>query len=390
PAAFLGVLLQGRLSRAAVGELLVELREDPAAPGLEDALRRALGDPSLELAHKEADGGYRDGAGRLLVLPTAREAPVPTPVEHQGDEGRLIVRDRVLQLRPELLDAVTAAAGFALANERALETLQSMEVRNRALLDAIPDLMFRVSRDGTCLDVQADDSAALLLPAEEQIGTNLRAILPPEVADRVLTCIERALDSGAMSSVEYELKVDGVARHFESRMVPSGDNEVVTIVRDFTEQRWAERAQRRLGDEQAALRRVATLVAAATPPEQAFQTRTEEVCRLLEIPSAVLERFESAETATIVARYGERVSGFEVGSVIRLEEGLASTHVVRTGLPARVDNYDGVAGEIGERVRAIGVRYAVAVPITLAGATWGALVATFGADEPEPPHTERR
>jgi PAS domain S-box-containing protein len=390
PAAFLGVLLQRRLSRAAVGELLVELGDATAAPGLEDALRRALGDPSLVLARKQADGGYLDGAGAPLLLPEPGEPRVATPIEHQGEEVGMLVHDRVLRTRPELLDGVSAAAGFALANERAVETLQRMELRNSALLDAIPDLVFRISRDGTYLDVQPDVSATLPVPAEELIGTNVRDLLPPEVAEHELATIAQALDSGAMTSVEYELKIEGVPRHFELRMVPSGEGEVVTIVRDFTDQRRVEAEQRRLGEEQAALRRVATLVAADIPPEQVFQTVTEEVCRLLEIPSAVLERFESGERATIVARFGERVREFDVGMVIDLEDGLASTRVLRTGVTARVDSYDGVPGEIGERVRRVGVRSALAVPIKVAGATWGALVATFGADEPEPPHTERR
>ncbi len=74
-----------------------------------------------------------------------------------------------------------------------------------------------------------------------------------------------------MKSFEYELEIEGVPRHFEFRMVPSGGGEVVTIVRDFTEQRRAEEELRRLADEQAALRRVATLVAADIAPEQVFQ-----------------------------------------------------------------------------------------------------------------------
>jgi PAS domain S-box-containing protein len=324
------------------------------------------------------------------VLPAPGEIRVATPVEHQGEEVGVLVHDRALRTRPELLDAVSAAAGFALANERALETLQRMEVRNSALLDAIPDLVFRISRDGTYLDVQPDDSATLPMPAEELIGTNVCDLLPPDVAEHELATIAQALDTGAMTSVEYELKIEGVPRHFELRMVPSGESEVVTIVRDFTEQRRAEAEQHRLGDEQAALRRVATLVAADIPPEQVFQTVTEEVCGLLGIPSAVLERFESAETATVVAQYGERVSAFEVGTVMPLEQGLAATRVLETGLPVRVSSYDGASGEIGRLVRAAGVNSSLAVPIKLAGATWGALVAAFGADEPEPPHTERR
>src|SRR5262249_61691033 len=87
PAAFLGVLLQGRLSRAAVGELIVELGDATAAPGLEDSLRRALGDPSLELVRREEDGGYRDGGGRPLGLGAPGDARIATPIGYQGGEG---------------------------------------------------------------------------------------------------------------------------------------------------------------------------------------------------------------------------------------------------------------------------------------------------------------
>ena len=110
----------------------------PEASGLEDALRRALGDPSLELVRRPAS------------IARSRRSPatggVVTPILHQGAPAGALVHDRSLRLRPELLDAVGAAAGFALANEAALETVRRFEARNRALLDAIPDLMFRIAR----------------------------------------------------------------------------------------------------------------------------------------------------------------------------------------------------------------------------------------------------
>src|SRR5262249_37820838 len=258
-------------------------------------------------------------------------------------------------------------------NEQSLETLRRMEVRNRALLDAIPDLMFRVRRDGTTLDVRADDPATLVLPVEEQIGRNVQEILPPDVADAVVACIERALATGAVSSVEYELEVGGKVRVFESRMVPSGTDEVVTIVRDFTDQRRIESEQRRLGEEQAALRRVATLVAGDAPPELVFQTVTEEVCRVLGIREAVLERYEDRTRSVIVGRYGARLAGdFDVGTVIELEEGLAATQVLKTGAPVRVENYAELPGEVAQRVSAIGFRSSIAVPIGVAASPWGA------------------
>ncbi|HEY7017760.1 MAG TPA: hypothetical protein VH297_04760, partial [Gaiellaceae bacterium] len=118
PAGFVVVLLKGRLSRAAIGELLVELREGPAVQGLEDALRRALGDPSLRLARRTPEGEYRDSAGRA-VSSRAHDRRVATLVEHQGEPVGMLVHDPSLRLRPELLEGVSAAAGFALANELA-------------------------------------------------------------------------------------------------------------------------------------------------------------------------------------------------------------------------------------------------------------------------------
>jgi signal transduction histidine kinase len=388
PAAFLGVVVQGRLSRAAVGELLVELREPNEPPLLRDGLRRALGDPSLELARvRPEDGALVDRAGESVELPAPGDAQIATPILHQGERIGALVHDRSLRLRPELLDSVSAAAGFALANERALGTVQRVEARNRALLDAIPDLMFRMDSDGTYLDIHADDPSGLLRPPDELIGRNVRDFLPPAVADRVLACVERALATGAMSSVEYRLEIGGAERCFESRMVPSAAGEVVTIVRDFTEQRRAEAEERRLAAEQAVLRRVATLVASDPPPERVFQTVTDEVCRLLGLRTAVLHRFEDARTSTVVGKFGP-TGAFELGNVVELEDGSA-LRVLQTGSPARC-NYDDLAGRGAAELRALGFRSSVGVPINVGGVTWGALVAAFRDGETLPIALEHR
>jgi signal transduction histidine kinase len=389
PAAFLGVVVQGRLSRAAVGELRVELRGPNEPPLLRDGLRRALGDPSLELARvRPEDGALVDRAGETVELPAPGDAQIATPILHQGERIGALVHDRSLRLRPELLDSVSAAAGFALANERALGTVQRVEARNRALLDAIPDLMFRMDSDGTYLDIHADDPSGLLRPPDELLGRNIRDVLPPAVAGQILACIERALATGAMSSVEYRLEIGGAERCFESRMVPSVAGEVVTIVRDFTEQRHAEAAKRRLAEEQAALRRVATLVAGDAPPEEVFQAVTGEACALLGIESALLLRYESDDSATVVGKYGGPTEDFTLGMLLHLEEGAALT-VLRTGAPTRV-RYEQLRGWLAERMVDLGFRSSVGVPISVAGATWGALIAALPEGEAMPAETDRR
>jgi len=158
--------------------------------------------------------------------------------------------------------------------------------------------------------------------------------------------------------------------------------------RDITEQRRAEAEQQRLGAEQASLRRVATLVAGNAAPEQVFQTVTEEVCRLLELRTAVLHRFEDTQTSTIVGKFGEPTGRFELGNVVELETG-AALEVLRTGAPARSD-YTGLAGTGAVELRALGFRGSVGVPIAVAGGTWGALVVALREEEVLPLETERR
>jgi PAS domain S-box-containing protein len=285
-------------------------------------------------------------------------------------------------------DVADEAVGFELGYERALRDARLAEQRNRALLDAIPDTILRYGRDGTYLDARPDAGTARIFPPEDFIGRNVREVLPDELARTILASIERALESGHMQVIEYEVPVRGEAHWREARIVPSGDAEVVAITRDFTEQRRNEAEQQRLAAEQEALRRVATLVAGNAPPEEVFQTVTGEVCRLLGLRTAVLHRFEDARTSTIVGKFGELTGPFELGNVNELEVGSA-LQVLQTGAPARSD-YDELAGRGAAELRALGFSGSVGVPITVAGVTWGALVVALRPQEPLPLETERR
>jgi PAS domain S-box-containing protein len=115
----------------------------------------------------------------------------------------------------------------------------STEARQRALLAAIPDLMFRLRRDGTYLEF-AGDTSRLATPHGDLIGSNMFDILPHEVAEVFMEGVGAALDAGELQSVEYELRrLAGDVRDFEARIVPVPDaaDEVVAIVRDVTKER---------------------------------------------------------------------------------------------------------------------------------------------------------
>jgi signal transduction histidine kinase len=125
PLAFLGGLMRTRLARSAVAELMTELGETPVPGSLRQALARALGDPSLELSYWVRDGTYVDVDGHVVALPAEGSARVATPVERSGRPVAAIVHDASLRDHPELVDAVVAAAGLALENERLQADLRS-------------------------------------------------------------------------------------------------------------------------------------------------------------------------------------------------------------------------------------------------------------------------
>ena len=119
PFVFLFVLLRARLARSSVGHLFVELRADPAPTDLRDALARALGDPSLTLAYWLPEfRSWADLEGRPVKLPSSGSGRGTTLIDRNGEHVAALLHDSALADEPELLDAVTAAAGIALENGR--------------------------------------------------------------------------------------------------------------------------------------------------------------------------------------------------------------------------------------------------------------------------------
>jgi PAS domain S-box-containing protein len=114
--------------------------------------------------------------------------------------------------------------------------LQESEAKNRALLSAIPDMIFRNRRDGTYLDYHAPNQNDLAVAPHAFLGKKVLDVLPPAMAQQSMYHIERALQTGEAQVYKYPLTVGDTTRYFEARMVVSGPDEVLTIVRDISEQ----------------------------------------------------------------------------------------------------------------------------------------------------------
>lgn len=145
---------------------------------------------------------------------------------------------------------------------------------------------------------------------------------------------------------------------------------------------------RRLADEQAALRRVATLVAEAAPPGEIFAAVAEEVSSLLELPAIELGRFEADGTGTVISTFGN--PPFAAGFVGTLDAPSVMTKISATKRSARIDDYSGLTGYSAQAVRAAGFRSAIGAPIIVDGALWGTIVAWSTSTELIPERVEHR
>jgi GAF domain-containing protein len=146
----------------------------------------------------------------------------------------------------------------------------------------------------------------------------------------------------------------------------------------------------RLADEQAALRRVATLVARDAAREEVFTAIASEIGHLFGLEKIRMVRYEDDRTVVVVASSGPTEALFPVGSSFSVDADSAASRVFRTGEPARIDDYGTVTGAIAEVAHSVGNRGVVAAPISVEGRLWGAITARTTQDEPLPPATESR
>ncbi|HEY9744158.1 MAG TPA: PAS domain S-box protein [Coleofasciculaceae cyanobacterium] len=178
------------------------------------------------------------------------------------------------------------------ARQQAENSLRQSEARNRALLNAIPDLIFRFSRDGTYLDCHAEKASDLLTPASELIGKKLHEVVPAPVAELYMRHIEQALSTGFTQTHEYSLPIDGNLRYWESRLVVCGEDEVLAIVRDITERKQAEEERLLTTERDRLLAQIALRIRQSLDLEQILQTTVAEVRQFLECDRVFITHFD--------------------------------------------------------------------------------------------------
>src|SRR3954462_1015276 len=196
PVVFLIAILDARLARPGVGDLIIELRADPPPADLRNALARVLRDPSLSLVYWLPEfGTYADLEGQAVALPDESSSYATTLIDRNGEHVAALIHDPTLDDEPELLSAVTAAAGIALENARLqaeqkahLEELKGSRARvieagqrerqrlERNLHDGAQQRLIALSLELSLLEKQVagdEDTRARLGQARHEIAVSL-------------------------------------------------------------------------------------------------------------------------------------------------------------------------------------------------------------------------
>jgi PAS domain S-box-containing protein len=331
------------------------------------------------------------------MIPVAYTA---MPFEAQGGYG-IAVSFTDLSMR---LAAEQAAREREVAEARAAE-LSAGEARARAILAAALDGVIMIDQRGRVTYVNAAAERIFGYRADQVLGRELaEAFLPPSSREAHRHGLARYLATGRTRILDQRLEVTAMradGSEFPAELTVTqaglpGAPAFIGYVRDITERRRAREdlvaARERLrvvADEQAALRRVATLVASGAPQEEVFAVVAREVAGCLDLPLVSVVRFEAGGVAAHVGVWG-RQNPFPVGTSWPLDEHGAAGLVYHTGDSARVD-YARVPGPIAARLACeAGIRSAVAVPIIVSNQPWGAMMALSTAATPQPASTEAR
>jgi PAS domain S-box-containing protein len=316
---------------------------------------------------------------------TAASERFTVGVPREPVQGAAAVLPWVILAGGLLVVALGGALGLNAARRaRAQEELDRVFTMSQDLI-AVADF------DGRFTRVNPAAEEILGYTEEELLARPYIDLVHP--ADRDSTAAVADAIAQGEPTVSFEnryFRKDGSVRVLDWTATPDVENRLMyAVARDVTERRNAEAEVERLADEQAALRRVATLVARDASQAELFTVIAKECAQLFGTKDIGMVRYEGDHHQVVVASSGTFGAFFPTGSRQPLGGDDATSLVFRTWRSARIDAAM-ESGPIADAIRPIGLRSVVATPIMVEGRLWGAMVTGTSGEQPLPSDTESR
>jgi PAS domain S-box-containing protein len=219
-------------------------------PWITDQLRQGLTlkwaripDDMPEEAAKEKEYAARLGVKSGLNIPVRMGGSVICAITftslatYRDWPDAMVAR---LRLVGEIFAAAVERKRADAERKRADEALRESEARNRAILKALPDLIFLLTNDGFFLDYYAKDTRDLLVRPEQFLGKHVKDVLPPELVDSLTRDFQEMTEESETRVLEYPLQVGEDHRYFEARIVRCNSDKILCVARNITERKQAE------------------------------------------------------------------------------------------------------------------------------------------------------
>ncbi len=181
------------------------------------------------------------------------------------------------------------------------ESLRQSEATNRALLNAIPDMMFRCLDDGTLVDFKPAKNLENSIDFNIFIGKNIQEVFPYNIGNQLFAAQERAFASGQIQILEYQFPLDQKIYDYEARIVACDQYETITMVRDITDRKQAEYILQETAAREHSLTKIILKMRQTLDFKEIFQITTEELRQTINCDRVVIYRFNSDWSGTFVA-----------------------------------------------------------------------------------------
>lgn len=232
-----------------------------------------------------------------------------------------VVRDREISLQREISE-----------RNRAEERIRESEAKSRALLDAIPDLMFKFDHKGTFLECEGFRDLLRLEP-EQFIGKRIAEVLPSDISSTLMLRLSEAIISRKIQVFEYDLETGDGIRHFESRLVAISNDQVVAIVRDITGRIQAAAERERLEEK---LRRAQKMEAIGTLAGGVAHDLNNVLSGLVSYPELLLMDLSTdsplRKPVLTIQKSGEKAAGIVQDLLTLARRGVSVAEVVNMNL----------------------------------------------------------